>query len=75
MRMRWSRDGNGGYIPCASEACDNVAEWYGEAGGVGSHYCNGCRTRLDEHRQRFDANAHKMVDKETGLPRGHRPKR
>lgn len=37
---------------CASEACNQMgvaAEWRFERGGIGSPYCNDCRSRIDEN--------------------------
>lgn len=61
---------------CASDACNRMgvaAVWRFERGGVGSPYCNECRSRIDENRKRFDAREHDYIEF-SGARRGDRPK-
>jgi hypothetical protein len=73
--MAWERLNNFTADLCASVACNQMgvaAVWRFESGGVGSHYCNECRSRIDENRKRFDAKEGDYLDK-SGAYRSERP--
>lgn len=37
---------------CATQDCRNKTKWYGEAGDVGSYYCDECRSKIDAKEKR-----------------------
>ena len=50
--MNWTRLSRDEQIAnhCASDICDNHAEWRMEAGGVGLLYCDECKGQIELDR-------------------------
>lgn len=73
--MGWERADTFDAGLCVSENCNKMgvaAAWRFESGGVGSYYCNDCRTRIDGNRRKFDESEHRYWEP-SGVQRGDLP--